>query len=450
MVSEFRSRWERLDLIRREKFDIVLPKALRENQVDMWIHSMKLGNPDPLFKDLGIGFTLLSPQPYDGSSVYFIFTDRGSDRIERAVIGAEALYGDGGYDIILEEGDLRQFVAERTPQRIAINMSGFFAVADSISHMEYLKLTEVLGEPYASRLVSAEHVISDFRGRRVIREIVEYGQLGETTRRLIERALSNEIITPDVTTLEDVAWWIKDQILTLGIEPIFERLFMPKILYSTQSDMVATTSRQYVFRRGDLFQYDFGFGAMNLGSDIKRTAYILPRGETAVPPGVQHAWDEGLRARQALRDSIKVGRTAGETGKIIGRNFEAAGFVFVNLTGDPAFSGGWEAVWQQALDARGMKPEDAHKTQVSTDCHCVGNTGDSEIEAGPSISGFRQGTAHLMIKPNHLFAFELFADTAIPEWDGTRVRFGIEDNAIVTEDGVQYLYPPNNRILLIH
>lgn len=449
-MNEFRSRWERLDLIRREKFDIGLPKAMRENQVDMWIHAIKLGNPDPLFKDLGVGFTLLAPQPYNSSSVYFIFSDRGGDRIERAVLGGEPLHGDGGYDIFGDESDLKQFVADRDPKRIAINMSGRFAVADSLSHTGYLRLVAALGQPYADRLVSAEQVISDFRDRRVISEIVEYGQLGETTRRLIERALSNEVIKPGVTTLEEVAWWMKDQLLTHGIEPTFERLFMPKILYSAHSNMSATESSQYVFQRGDLFQYDFGFEFMNLGSDIKRTAYILPAGETAVPPGVQHAWEEGLRARQVLRNSIKVGRTAGETLEIIGNAFEEAGFVFVNLKGDPAFSGGWEAVWQQALDARGLSPEDAHKTQVSTDCHCVGNTGDSEIEAGPSISSFRPATAHLTIKPNHLFAFELFANSPIPEWGGTRVRFGIEDDAIVTEDGVQYLYPPNSRILLIH
>ena len=56
----------------------------------------------------------------------------------------------------------------------------------------------------------------------------------------------------------------------------------------------------------------------------------------------------------------------------------------------------------------------------------------------------------MVLKPNHIFAFELFANTAIPEWSGTRVRLGIEDDAILTEDGVQYFYPPNERILLIH
>ena len=326
-MSEFRSRWERLDLIRREKFDFVLPKALRDNNVDMWIHTVKLGNPDPLFKDLGTGFTLLSPQPYNGSSVYFIFTDKGEERIERAIIGAEALYGDGGYDIISEEMNLKNFVSERDPKRIALNMSGMFAVADSLSHTSYLSLLEILGEPYSNRIVSAENVISDYRGRRVIREIVEFGQLGEITRLMIERALSNDVITPGITTLQDVAWWTKDQILKLGIEPIFERLFMPKILYSTLSTLSETSSPNYVFQKGDLFQFDFGFEAMNMGTDIKRTAYILPKGETTVPRGVQHAWDEGLRARKILRESIKVGQTAGQTLEIMGKNFEDAGLI---------------------------------------------------------------------------------------------------------------------------
>jgi hypothetical protein len=189
---------------------------------------------------------------------------------------------------------------------------------------------------------------------------------------------------------------------------------------------------------------------MNLGSDIKRTAYVLPEGEIAIPAGLQHAWSEGLRARQVLRDSIKVGLTTGETLKIIGKNFEEAGFVFVNLVGDPGFSGGWAKVWAEALEARGYSESEAGKTQVSTDCHCVGNTGDSEIEAGPCISGFRPSVHDLVLKSNHIFAFELFANTAVPEWDGFRVRLGIEDNAILTEDGVQFFYPPNERILLLH
>ena len=76
---EARNRWERLCTIRREKFDRILPEAMRENQIDMWIVAMKEGHYDPLWELLGRG--------YVGSIGYYIFTDRGGDRIERAAIG---------------------------------------------------------------------------------------------------------------------------------------------------------------------------------------------------------------------------------------------------------------------------------------------------------------------------------------------------------------------------
>jgi len=428
-MSEARARWERLNLIRREKFDIVLPKAMRENEIDMWIHVMRLGNPDPLALDLG------------GSDGYFIFTDRGGDRIERAFLGWLEPQGGDVYDILGSEGDLGPFVAERDPKRIAVNMSDWLAVADGLSYTGYLKLVEALGEKYAERLVSAGPLITDFRTRRVTSEIVEYGKLGETTIRLIERALSNEVITPGVTTREDVGWWMQDQLLARGIDNTFG-LSMPAILHSDESEESEYRSSQYIFQRGDLFQYDFGISFMNLGTDIKRVVYVLREGEKAVPPGIQNAWDQALKAREVVRRNIKVGQTAGETLKMIGTALEEAGFVYIHLAVDPMF-GGFPSLEPEE------QPEHPSKTWVSIDCHCVGNTGNSEIASGPSIAGFRQDRADLVIKPNNIFAFEYIAATAVPEWGGWKVGFSIEDDAIVTQDGVQFLYPPNSRILLI-
>ena len=64
------------DQIRREKFDLVLPQAMKKNNIDMWIHVMRVATPDPFgAEDLG------------SASGLIIFTDRGGDRIERAVLG---------------------------------------------------------------------------------------------------------------------------------------------------------------------------------------------------------------------------------------------------------------------------------------------------------------------------------------------------------------------------
>ena len=69
-----------LSLIWKEKFDIVLPKVMKEHNIDMWIQVIRYGNPDPLEHDLG------------GTGGHFIFTDKGSERIERAVLGGGAEY----------------------------------------------------------------------------------------------------------------------------------------------------------------------------------------------------------------------------------------------------------------------------------------------------------------------------------------------------------------------
>ncbi len=66
---------EILHLIRKEKFDLILPGAMRDNKVDMWIHVIRAGNSDPMAVHFGT------------VTGYIIFTDRGGNRIERAVLG---------------------------------------------------------------------------------------------------------------------------------------------------------------------------------------------------------------------------------------------------------------------------------------------------------------------------------------------------------------------------
>ncbi len=62
--------------IRLEKFDLDLPPAMRENNIDMWIHVMRVAIPDPFgAEELG------------STSGVFVFTDRGDDKIECAVLG---------------------------------------------------------------------------------------------------------------------------------------------------------------------------------------------------------------------------------------------------------------------------------------------------------------------------------------------------------------------------
>jgi Xaa-Pro aminopeptidase len=91
---------------------------------------------------------------------------------------------------------------------------------------------------------------------------------------------------------------------------------------------------------------------------------------------------------------------------------------------------------------------DSDQSGISIDCHCVGNTGNSEIAEGPSMAPFRPYRAHLMVQPNNLISFEFVVHTWIPEWK-KRLAINFEDNAVVTKRGVEALYPRNETILLV-
>ncbi len=72
---------EVLRLIRKDKLDLILPGAMRGNNVDMWIHVTR-GQGINANSSSGDKMT---PQ-FGNTSGYLIFTDLG-DRIERAMFG---------------------------------------------------------------------------------------------------------------------------------------------------------------------------------------------------------------------------------------------------------------------------------------------------------------------------------------------------------------------------
>ena len=421
-VLDARARQENLDLIRQEKFDLVLPGAMRDNGIDMWIHWIRMGNPDPLEQDLGAEFGV------------FIFTDRGGERIERAVLQPFHLSDRTAYDIVGDLEDLRDHVHERDPQRIGINSSAWLGVADGMSRNDYQELVEAIGPVYAERLVSAEQLITDFRVRRVRRELAAFSTAGEMTRRTLERVLSNEVITPGLTTRADAAWWVQDRLLEMGVGSSFG-VSMPRISRSASADSETSRRPDYVIGRGDFLTYDMGIRYLNFGTDFKRHAYVLREGESAPPANLQHAWDEGHRARQIIRANIKVGRTAGDTLAILAHALEAESYVYTPFVND-----GRDRDIVAALG-------DDRRTGISIDCHMVGNTGNSQAAVGPAIAPFRQSKAHLVIQPTHLFSLEFVVHSLMD--DGTRLAINFEDNAIVTDNGVEWLYPPNSRLLLI-
>lgn len=413
--QEAMRRWRKMNQVRNDKFDLVLPEVMRENNIAMWIVTNREGNLDPLYSDMGEG--------YVGGNAYYIFTDTGDDHIERAALGVGGylLKEGGAYDYFGSADELKTFVTSRDPKTIGLNISKNFGGADGLTYSAYLELAEILGEKYVKRFVAAEKLVSDFRSRRVASEIAIYGEAGELSYTIAEKAFSNEVITPGVTTLEDVAWWMKEQQFKNNLGSSFG---MPSV-YITGPDGVEATSNDRIIQRGDVLMIDWGVGLMNMFTDMKRIAYVLKEGETKVPEGIQNAFDQGIKVRDVIKKTIKPGVTA--------QNAEDAVYAALINAGFNKMKGFNKYT---ALD----------KTDVIIGCHSVGNWGHG---IGPSIAFFNPVRLGYELKPSNLISIELFAYTKIPEWGGKKLRVPLEDDAVITERGIEWLYPINPRILVI-
>ena len=413
-AQEARRRWEMLRQIRLDKFDHVLPLAMRTHGIDMWIVAVKENHYDPLWEDLGRG--------YISGIGYYVFTDRGGERIERAALGPSGylIEQSDAYDIFAAPSTLAAFVRERDPKRIGVNMSEEIGPADGLSHTMYQHLVKTLGQPYASRLVSAERLVSDFRSRRVATEIVAFGEAAGVAVQLAERALSNEVITPGKTTLEDVAWWMQDRLLEKGLGSEFD---MPSV-YTTGPEGMVATSTDMVIQPGMVLMIDWGVRLMNFGTDVKRVAYVLGPGETQPPASIQNAFDKALAVRAVARKHLKIGVRADEAMHAINAALKASGYGVIEFN----------------------KPTSGPSTDVVIGFHPVGNTGH---DIGASLTTWQPLQATFPILPNHMFSFEYFAYTPIPEWGGKKLRVPIEDDAIVTANGVEFLHPANHRLLVV-
>ncbi len=421
---------ELMNQIRRDKFDIYLPLVMRDNKIDMWIHVIRPWATDPLAYEFG------------SDSAVFIFTDRGKKRIERAVFkfGREVI-DPGAYDIIGNEAEdldqqnyyvpkdpdkapeteldlrfmgLREFVAKRDPKRIAVNYSEKLSLAegsevraltDGISHTDYLLLEKALGDNYAKRLVSAEYLILDYLSKRVKKEIKYHNLMGIRATEYLNRNFDK--IVPGVTKLSDLE------------QNVFVR----------DPDGNEHNNDDYVIQRGDLVGILHGAGDMLriMDADTGGTGYVLREGETNLPPEVQNLWKDILKVREILQKNIKVGPTAGETLKILIRKLEEAGYVYTD---------------RDEYD----RNADPKKTQVHLDLHAMGKGVLSPriSPMGPKWHWNRE------IQVNHTFAFEYMVHMPVPKWGkGKHLYACLHDGAIVTENGVEFPYPPAKGIHII-
>lgn len=459
-----RSGGEALRLLRRNKLDLILPGAMRDNKVDMWIHATRQGDPDPLALQFGSTYG------------YLVFTDRGS-KIERASFGgagavenidvrgsdafarAISSYGEGyrrafGFgDEVYDE--FRQFVEARDPKTIAIDTSDWLAEADGMSHTSYLKLMKILGPKYAARTVSSEKLVSDFIVRRTLNEIAAQANALELGYRLHQEALAR--IVPGRTSIREITGWATEWAYSRHLAG----LSTPgpggiRVYYSPASKPPPYPPSvrywiwhpDYVFQRGDFFAFNVGVNYLGFGTDTKTHAYILREGETSVPASIQKTFDLAVAAQKIMRGHMRVGMTARQSLAEMVAAMEKAGYVYT-----PFENSGIQGTGLTA-DGKGEKDYvmvqkalgDSDNTGFAIDNHAFG----SYDTIGPSMSNFRADRLDLTIRENHIFAFEYMIHRNIPERPGFPLAINISNVQVISSRGVEMLQPPPERIVLLH
>jgi hypothetical protein len=447
LEEDDRQEWN--NQIRREKFDIVLPEVMRKNQVDMWIHVMRETIPDPFgAEELG------------STSGVFVFTDRGGDRIERAVLGRR--WGDshagetwrvhwetklveecGAYDIVGEpvlvkqppggpetEYDyrfkgLRQFVEVRDPKCIALNYKldlGPYPTTtrarDGLSYTDYLLLKEELGEKYAKRIVSSEFVMMDYIIRKVPSEIELLKEMRKEEDERVKKAFAE--IVPGVTKNRDV-----------GVT-VFRRRG------TGVSQRGRTRGHENVVIQG---------GDIVASPSQGRYAYVLREGETEPPPEIKKLWAEYKKIDEILAETIRVGLTPREIVKNYKAKFEEEGIIIRDdqlhlSTPKNDFS----------AFSEGFDPE---KTHLNIDCHGMGKGARKrkfENYFGPRIgSNGPEWMWDITLPANHHFVLEYFIYMPWPsgEYEDQYLFWWNHEQALATESGVEYLSPPQEELYLI-
>lgn len=419
----------RSELIAR-RLDSVLLAAMREHDIDLWLVMSREHNVDPILSEIGGG--------WGGVRNAYLFFDDGGDTPRKIFIGSHELRDRtiaDSYDEVIYYGyteagirpHLRAAIESRDPARIGINVSETLPMADGLSWSLRNFLEEAIGRKYASRLVSAELLVRDFRTRHIDEEWQHFSDLCRWTVAWEEEAFSNHVITVGETTANDIFWWMRNRARELGLDTEF----LPGVRIARDGQNLPTNSADHPVQPGDVLSVDAGLAYIDFRTDIKRTAYILRPGETTAPASIRAAFQDAIRVRELFTDEWQIGAIAHEVYDSIVARMEAQGYRSANASG---------GVQRAAHEDR----------EVGFYSHSVGNA-THDIGARVAIDWpFAYGDrVRYPLAEDAWYSVEFHVSNPIPEWQNRALQIRIEENATLDAEGVQYCAPPQETLLLV-
>ncbi|WP_420439352.1 M24 family metallopeptidase [Candidatus Palauibacter sp.] len=410
VILPLRERAAVIDRWLERRLETVAPEVMRREGVDLWIVAAREYNEDPVIE------TML-PSTYMAARrrTVLILHDRGPGQpLERLAV---ARYDIGPFPRAWDPdsepdqwGRVAEVIAERDPQRIAVNRSSTFALADGLTGTEYDALMAALPAKYRERVAGTERLAIGWLEARTPEEMEVYPQIVRIAHRIIAEGFSAQVIQPGVTTTEDVVWWYRERILDLKLATWFQ----PSV--SVQRHEKAGGAREgegdfsarpdeNVIRPGDLLHVDFGIKYLRLNTDTQQHAYVLKPGEDAAPEGLVRALAAGNRLQDILTENFAAGRS-----------------------GNEILAGALAQARAEGIDAT-----------IYT--HPIGFHGHG---AGPTIGlwdnqGGVPGRGDYPLFPNTAHSIELNAAVPVSEWGGQTVRIMLEEDAFFDGERTWYI-----------
>lgn len=398
------------DRLLADRLDTLVPALMRREGVDMWIVVAREYLEDPVIWSMLDGTSMAARR-----RTILVFSDPGEGRpVERLTVSR---YGLGGMFKPAWNPDaqpdqwkaLADLVKARNPRRIAINVSPESAFADGLTKSQYDEMAAALGPDLTARLVPAGPLAIGWLETRTAAEAEAFRGVVAIAHAILAEGLSEKAVKPGVTTVNDLAWWLRERIA----EQKLSTWFHPGVAVFRQGSAGALEG-DTVIRPGDMIWTDFGISYLGLNTDSQHLAYVLKPGETDAPAGLKAGMAAGNKAQDAVRRAIATAKT-----------------------GNDALAKALADTKRQGIDA----------TIYS---HPLGLHGHA---AGPAIGFWDKQTPDERgapaIHPDTGWSVELAVKKKVPEWGGQTVPFRLEDDVFFDGGRVEWLDGRQTRFHLI-
>ena len=304
------------DEILEDRFKNILPGLMEDANIDMWLLISREYNEDPVLKTM-LPATWLNARR---RTIIVFYRNKKEKIIERLAV---ARYNIGksiqsSWDKEKEPNQwkaLIDIIASRNPDKIGINFSKHFALADGLVKTDFDELLANLPETYQDRLVSAEKLAIGWIETRSEMEMKLYKKLVKITHDIIEEAFSEKVIHPGITTTEDIVWFMRQKVTDLGLETWFHPTIdiqRNKEFLKSHITSFSKGKEEKIIQKGDLLHCDFGITYIGLNTDCQQHAYVLNEGEDEVPVFLKEAFKKGNRVQDILTSNMSLGVTGNE------------------------------------------------------------------------------------------------------------------------------------------